>query len=788
MMDKKVLLIDAQVFQTMAWHRGMGKYSYELLKISATKLKKKYSRVELILNDKTKLEDDALEALSKLFGKDAMTYLDLVEARSTKSLSLAKEHNKRVLNDYVDTVKSQRIDYIILCLFLDNAPEFPDVAYKYLLFYDSIPFLFADKYKDRINFDHYLEHYKTVFKADKIFTISQTVADDLAVYFGISEDIMTNIDGAFIKNHDEHLSRPSTIDETTKFILAPTGDELRKNNLRAAQAFELFNATSGGQYKLVYTSFFSEYTKEQLQKISNNVVFTGNVPVDELSWLYKNAELVLFPSEYEGLGLPILEAVNAKKKIACSDIPVFREISKDAFFYFDPKSPDEMARSLKSALLVKDNKWLEPYSSIEKKYTWYHTAVAFVNGLESVTIKIPDFKKPKIAILCPDASGYSAIGKVVAESHYQLTQLYEIDYYFERGPEHRYLRPDYLSKVADSLNVEDFNSTEYRKYEFVIYHIGNSEYHLLTMLNALRFPGIVILHDTHLTRAYEELYELGYMSKDRFKSELQLDALWGVKKGNFLSSIVNAQLGIIVHSKYAKEAVLEVSRGVTVTESQLPTTTPMLSYHGGDVKNNQLKIGMAGIIAGVKGIELVEGIAMSEIATEASLYMFGYVQSPELRRRVESIPGMNLVPNPSDFEFQSLLSRMDILLNYRMKYNGETSLTVVEALRYGVVVIVRDVGWYSELPDDVVVKVKNKQEAVEKLKELTKNPELRTRISNSAKEYAKTKHSEKAYAINIKEVSQKVLAESSSINNMLTRSIKNDLGKSKALNLLKKAI
>lgn len=68
---------------------------------------------------------------------------------------------------------------------------------------------------------------------------------------------------------------------------------------------------------------------------------------------------------------------------------------------------------------------------------------------------------------------------------------------------------------------------------------------------------------------------------------------------------------------------------------------------------------------------------------------------------------------------------MDILINYRKKYNGETPRTTLESLRYGIINIniVRKIGWFDELSDDLVVKVSNFNQINNIIEKLIKDPE-----------------------------------------------------------------
>lgn len=91
---------------------------------------------------------------------------------------------------------------------------------------------------------------------------------------------------------------------------------------------------------------------DNLNKETERVIFTGNISDEELYSWYKGATALVQPSFYEGFGLPVVEAMKFKLPIACSDIPVFREIGKNLVSYFNPNSPDSVAECLDKVVLM----------------------------------------------------------------------------------------------------------------------------------------------------------------------------------------------------------------------------------------------------------------------------------------------------------------------------------------------------------------------------------------------------------------------------------------------------
>ncbi|HEY2845489.1 MAG TPA: glycosyltransferase family 1 protein [Bryobacteraceae bacterium] len=80
--------------------------------------------------------------------------------------------------------------------------------------------------------------------------------------------------------------------------------------------------------------------------LQDSVRVTGWVPRDELYRLYQLARAFIYPSTFEGFGMPVLEALAAGIPTACSDIPPLREVAGDAALFFDPLDEDALAAAM----------------------------------------------------------------------------------------------------------------------------------------------------------------------------------------------------------------------------------------------------------------------------------------------------------------------------------------------------------------------------------------------------------------------------------------------------------
>jgi len=119
-----------------------------------------------------------------------------------------------------------------------------------------------------------------------------------------------------------------------------------------------------------------DYFYKKLKKNNNDVIFTGFIKDEDLNVLYNNAALYVFPSLYEGFGLPPLEAMKRGVPVASSNATCLPEVLGDAAIYFNPLDVDDMAEKIKKALLdegLRKNLIQKGFEQI-KKYSWQKMA------------------------------------------------------------------------------------------------------------------------------------------------------------------------------------------------------------------------------------------------------------------------------------------------------------------------------------------------------------------------------------------------------------------------------
>jgi glycosyltransferase involved in cell wall biosynthesis len=395
---------------------------------------------------------------------------------------------------------------------------------------------------------------------------------------------------------------------------------------------------------------------------------------------------------------------------------------------------------------------VQEYPEILARYTWENTAELALGALDKPAAATTQTKKVKLAVLAPTPSGYSAIGKLIMQLHPAMQEYFDIDYYVEDGKTQQgFTRPNYLPYIANVRSAQDFDRKAYKRYDAVLYHIGNSEFHMDTIKSSLYLPGYAILHDTHLALVFEgALLSYGYLHEDRLEAERLLDKKINNPKTSYTSSIINNQQALIAHSHYTQEALndTKLEKALKTIKLNLPTATPQQPV--AKKTNPQITIGLAGIIHPAKGLDIVEGLAQMEDFYDCKIHIFGLsLVTEEVISRLQAYPNVQVDTNVTDFQFQNMLSQVDVLMNFRTKYRGETSLATIEAMRFGVVPIVKKTGWYDELPDDAVIKVSNSNELATKLKALINDQARLSAMKKAGKEYIAHSHTYQAYAQNL---------------------------------------
>ena len=204
-------------------------------------------------------------------------------------------------------------------------------------------------------FDFFLP--RSIKKANCIIAVSNKVKEDIIKHFRIDPDkinvIYHGIADTFLKIEAiDKLSRVKKLYHLPdNYILFVGNIEPKKNLERLICAFKLLRNTHKLDHKLViagkkgwkYNTVFR--TIEELE-ISDKVIFTGYVPEEDLPVIYSMSDLFVFPSLYEGFGIPPLEAMACEVPVLVSNKGALPEVTGGKCLQIDPYNVGEIAEGM----------------------------------------------------------------------------------------------------------------------------------------------------------------------------------------------------------------------------------------------------------------------------------------------------------------------------------------------------------------------------------------------------------------------------------------------------------
>lgn len=224
-------------------------------------------------------------------------------------------------------------------------------------------------------------------KKDHVIAISKATKQDTVNVFKTSaEKIDVVYNGV---NKDKFMLQTAEIDEQqfrNKYNLQDpyvlcVGTHAYKNVAGSIKAFEIIRKNSQAPVKLVIAGSKRPlgdeiYELVEDRSMKQDIIFTGFFPDNDLPGLYSLAEIFLFPSFYEGFGLPVLEAFAGKVPVVTSNTGSLPEVAGDAALLVDPHDIEGIATAVLSVL--NDNKMQKQMiaKGLEQvdKFTWMKSA------------------------------------------------------------------------------------------------------------------------------------------------------------------------------------------------------------------------------------------------------------------------------------------------------------------------------------------------------------------------------------------------------------------------------
>ncbi len=668
------------------------------------------------------------------------------------------------------------------------------------LLYDLIPLIHRKNYLENSDVETWYENkIGHLRRSDMLLTISESSRNESIEYLGFPDTVSINISTAC----DSHF-QPKVLDKKLKhdickrynlqksLVMYTGGIDHRKNIEGLIRAYASLSKTIRDKHQLVIVCAIQPNDKKRLMTLakkhkltSGELIFTGFVPENDLITLYNLCKVFVFPSWHEGFGLPVLEAMSCGKAVIGSNTSSIPEVIGHENALFEPK--DDAAITKKLTQVLTDEKFrveLEQHGIKQaKKFSWDKSANKAIAAFEQLHKKHRQqahrshcyVRRPKLAYISPLPPERSGISDYSKELLPELTRHYDIDVIVNQNV----VDNPWIKANCQVRTIGWFKSHS-AKYERIIYHFGNSDFHQHMFHLLKNFPGIVVLHDFFLSGIIAHMEFTGSI-ENIWSSELYHSHGYKAVQKRFhkkeLSKVIyqypcNLQIlkdakGIIVHSN---NSIQLSNKWYTTKETTSWSHIPLLRV--ANIKKNtkksriHLKFNEDDFIVCSFGLlgpsklnhRLLDAWLASDLVDndkcklifvgendkgEYGIELLNKIRNRNLSKRI-TITGW------ADAEvFQHYLSAADISVQLRTLSRGETSAAVLDSMNYGLSTIVNSNGSMADLPNDTVYKLPDdfsNTELTEALENLWRDDKHRTHLGNNARKLIQKNHNPRTCA------------------------------------------
>ncbi|MEA3511803.1 MAG: glycosyltransferase [Actinomycetota bacterium] len=646
--------------------------------------------------------------------------------------------------------------------------------------YDLIPMLFPDRYLfDSIWTSIHWARREFVRQADLLLCISEATATDGIRLLDLPEHRVVNI-GTGVSYHffppedqERALSDALTVVDGLRpgFLMYTGGIDFRKNLEGLLEAYSLLPDRIRGKRQLVIVCRVLPPEREALMSqardigIENDVLLTGFVPDSALSLLYQSADLFVFPSIYEGFGLPIAEAVLSGTLSIASNSSSMVELVTEPALQFDPENPADIARCITDALDSPDTERhrSRQYTHITEQFRWDQVAdrtIEAIDALPSRPPAIPALEQQRIAMVTPVPPAESGIADYSWRLAHALAAFVDVDLVAEDPEAH--VAPA-LPNVTMITGPGLLERDRLLPYDEVIYVMGNSSHHAQAYDLMGRRPGSAMIHEARFTGFFEwhgRYHGHGpewfhhFLHQEYQGIEAPLGEVgwltWNeaADAGLYLlGPVVDRVARVLTTSSFTADLarlqrpdrvddIIDIGFGYPAPEpvDARPEVRWIATFgYQHEIKATDIIVEAFALLA-AEDPELRLAI-VGDVAVEIRPAIERLVEDGDLADRVVVTSRIDLE------EYESWLRQADVAVQLRRASNGEVSAAVGDCLRFGIPTVVTALGPAATLPDDVVVKVGSDADAhvlAARIRSLVSDSEERFELSANAIEYVRT--------------------------------------------------
>jgi glycosyltransferase involved in cell wall biosynthesis len=518
--------------------------------------------------------------------------------------------------------------------------------------------------------------------------------------------------------------------------------------------------------------------------LGNSLVLAGFVDDEALTELYQAAELCLYPSLYEGFGLPILEAMRCSTPVVTSDCSSMKELVEIDEARFDPEDPAAMAKTIERLLTDQPlrDRMVEYGKTRSQEFTWKISAArtaeeyAALAGRGNGRGKARTTRLRQMAIVTPFPPDQSGIADYTRRVLDVLCDRHPLETHVVVNGDPLLYQGAATSSRVIAVSVSQFKwLAEHGYYDSIVYCMGNSPHHGYIYELMKEHPGTVWLHDIRLTDFYRWYFQehLGRSIQStppelapwarRYPSAsgdlLLRDNVTQHVQGIYLAAeVASLAQRLIVGSQFSKE-LIEIEGGTPAPVVVVPHAA--LNANGSSGRQawpslaSRYRLDPTGepiISIGITwSTKCPEPLiaAFAQVVAENPQAILGFVGycNEGYRRDLQKYADrlgvgerIFFTGHVEESELDDWLAACRCAVQLRFPTNGESSGAVMRCLAEGVPTIVSDHGPLRELPDDAVVKVPapvEPSQLADAMRSVIGDQALRSRLHDGALRYSK---------------------------------------------------
>lgn len=267
-------------------------------------------------------------------------------------------------------------------------PIGPDNKLIQLIYGVIFKIITLGKYKNNELDYHRWSARLAVKKAAKIITISEFSVNEIKKYFNVDNSKIHNVHNSYNKNFRVISNVPEINKIKNKYkikneyIFYIGRLEEKKNTPNLVKAFSIFKKKYQSKIKLLLVGppgYGYDKIKQIINKenLKNEVIELGWIENEDLPYLMNGAKIFVFPSAYEGFGIPIIEAMACGVPVITSNFGAMKEVANNAAFLVDSNHPEEISEAINKLLVdkkLRENLINKGFERI-KDFSWRQTAI-----------------------------------------------------------------------------------------------------------------------------------------------------------------------------------------------------------------------------------------------------------------------------------------------------------------------------------------------------------------------------------------------------------------------------